>query len=120
MGARKVILTPRAGATGEGWAVVVSTDEGIVKANVHLDGAPAEQEYAIFIVIGAIWQGVDGTILTNWKGKGAGYAEQMIPENQIGEDGMISVRVAVRPDPYDLTMRGWSSETIVLPVKPCL
>ena len=118
MGAEKVALMPRTGATGEGWAVLVTDDEGIVKANVHLDGAPADEEYAIFIVIGTNWQGVDGTIATNWKGRGAGLASQMIPENQIGEDGTIAVRLAVRPDPVDPSMMGWSSGTVVLPVKP--
>jgi len=118
MGSEKVLLTPRAGATGEGWAVVVTDDEGIVKANVHLDGAPAEEEYAIFIVIGSNWQGVDGTIATNWKGKGAGLASQAIPENQISDDGTIAVRVAVRPDPIDPSMMGWTSDTVTLPVKP--
>ena len=79
-------------------------------------GAPASETYAIFIVVGSDWQGVDGSITTEENGKGAGYAEQMIPESQILEDNTINVKIVVRPEP-GTSEDGWASQIVNIPVK---
>ena len=123
-GSVKVMLTPRAdNPDGEssGWAVLNTTSEGIVKANVHIEGASPGDTHAVILVVNGIWD-EDNTLTIGANGKGVGYDEEDIPAGLYDEDGFplppgtVEVRLAVRPEDAGGTT-GWTSATVKLPLK---
>ncbi len=118
MGAVKTGLTSRdeQNYPGAGWVVLNTNSEGIVKANVHLQGATPGDTYAIFIVVGSRWEGVDGSITIQENGKGAGIAVDDLTMDEIMA-GEIDVRVAVHPESGN-SSTGYTSAVVTLPVKP--
>jgi len=123
-GAMKVMLAPRAANPDEdssGWAVLNTTSEGTVKANVHIDGATPGDEHAVILVVEGVWD-EDNTLTIGANGKGVGYDEEDIPLELYDADGFplppgtVTVRLAVRPEDKGSDY-GWTSPTVELPLK---
>lgn len=119
-GSTRVELAPRdANLTGSGWAILNTTCEGIVKANVHMDGAPAGEEYVVILVVEGNWD-EDSTLTIGMNGKGVGSDVEDVPLDNYGPDGVpidtVTVKLVVRPAGGDGST-GWASASVELPLK---
>jgi len=123
-GAVKVMLAPRADNPDQdssGWAVLNTTCEGIVKANVHIEGATPGDTHAVILVVEGEWD-EDSTLTIGDNGKGVGSDEEMVPEEMYDVDGVpvppgtVTVKLVVRPEGAGGTT-GWASAVVELPLK---
>ena len=123
-GAVRVDLWPRSDNPDQdssGWAVLNTTSEGYVKANVHIDGATPGDEHAVILVVEGVWD-EDNFLTIKKNGKGVGADLEMVPMALYDDAGFplppgtVTVRLAVRPAAGS-SAQGWTSDEVELPLK---
>ena len=123
-GSVRVDLTPRSANPdhdSSGWVVLNTTSDGIVKANVHIEGATPDTELAVILVVEGTWD-EDNFMTIGNNGRGVGSDSEEIPLSLYGPDGVplppgtVTVRLAVRPAAGS-SADVWTSATVELPLK---